>query len=165
MTTMLTARSAKELEHFERIRQTFESVDQQKKDGSTGAPQTIAEAMEAFSLGASPSEEMPITNGEHPPTSTGSIPDRKGQKPWPGSIVHNPRGHARISSKGKGKSVAGRKGKWSKLGSDLARKYGAKDGDDDEDDDMADGVVDGEDDEDDYVVRTDHLVNPMERVE
>lgn len=176
---MLTAYSAKELEHFERIRQTFESVDKQKKDGSADAPQTIAEAMEAFDLGASPSEEMPIiTNGKHAPTPAGSTQDRiKGLKKRPGSIVHSASDHARINCKGgKGKGVTGGKGKasrvgpdsdssfetsrpaGSKVGPDLARKYS-------EDDDMVDGVVDGEDDEDDYVVRTDYLTNPMEQVE
>ncbi|KAJ5114889.1 hypothetical protein NUU61_000648 [Penicillium alfredii] len=150
--------SAKELEHFERIRQTFESVDKQKEDSSAAAPQTIAEAMEAFSLGASGEmdDASPITNGDHRPS--GSIHERiKGLKQWPGSVVRSPSGQSITSSKGKGKSVSGKKGKGSRAGVDSDASV---DGDDE---DMADGVVD--EDEDDYIVRTDHLVNPMEEVE
>lgn len=182
MPTILTICSAKELEHFERIRQSFESVDKQKQDSNAAAPQTVAEAMEAFNLGSHPSAEQPLTmNGDVSPTPAGSIHGRlKGLKQWPGSLARNASGHSAAGNKGKGKSVAGKKAKGpqggpgsdsslenfkatgSVNGSGLARKYGTVDGDDD----MEDGVVDDEDeDEDDYIVRTDHLANPMEDVE
>ncbi|KAJ5668508.1 uncharacterized protein N7477_007078 [Penicillium maclennaniae] len=149
----LTSSSAKELEHFERIRQTFESVDKQKQDPAAAAPQTIAEAMEAFSLGDSSFSEIPTTNGEN--GFPGSIHDRiKGLKQWPGGIVRSASGQSNTSSKGKGKSI--KKGKDSRAG---AESDGSVDGDED----MANGLVD--DDEDDYIVRTDHLANPMEEVE
>ncbi|KAJ5692648.1 hypothetical protein N7462_002071 [Penicillium macrosclerotiorum] len=150
--------SAKELEHFERIRQTFESVDQQKQDSAGAAPQTIADAMEAFSLGASPSPgDSPVLNGDG--SFGGSIHGRiKGLKQWPGGIVRSASSQSATSSKGKGKSVAGRKGKGARSGGDSDASV---DGDDEN---MADGRVEDEDDGD-YVVRTDHLANPMEEVE
>ncbi|CAL5866115.1 uncharacterized protein PFLUO_LOCUS322 [Penicillium psychrofluorescens] len=181
-TELVPSVSAKELEHFERIRQSFESVDKQKQDSNAAAPQTVAEAMEAFNLGSHPSAEQPLTmNGDVSPTPAGSIHGRlKGLKQWPGSLARNASGHSAAGNKGKGKSVAGKKAKGpqggpgsdsslenfkatgSVNGSGLARKYGTVDGDDD----MEDGVVDDEDeDEDDYIVRTDHLANPMEDVE
>lgn len=151
--TILTNSSAKELEHFERIRQTFESVDKQKQDPAA-APQTIAEAMEAFSLGDSPNPEVETSNGDS--GFSGSIHDRlKGLKQWPGGMIRSASGQSQISSKGKGKST--KKGKDSRAG---AESDGSVDGDHE---DMADGLVD--DDEDDYIVRTDHLANPMEEVE
>ena len=151
---MLTSSSAKELEHFERIRQTFESVDKQKQDSAAAAPQTIAEAMEAFSLGDSSPPEIQTSNGEN--GFSGSIHDRiKGLKQWPGGIVRSASSHSNTSSKGKGKSI--KKGKDSRAG---AESDGSVDGDEE---DMADGLID--DDEDDYIVRTDHLANPMEEVE
>ncbi|KAJ5119109.1 hypothetical protein N7526_010746 [Penicillium atrosanguineum] len=149
-----TGSHAKELEHFERIRQTFESVDKQKQDPAAAAPQTIAEAMEAFSLGDSSSPEIQTSNGEN--GFSGSIHDRiKGLKQWPGGIVRSASGQSNTSSKGKGKSI--KKGKDSRA---EAESDGSVDGDEE---DMADGLVD--DDEDDYIVRTDHLANPMEEVE
>lgn len=158
MKEVLTLCSAKELEHFERIRQTFESVDKQKQDPAAAAPQTVAEAMEAFSLGASPSPmEEPMSNGDN--TYSGSIHGRiKGLKQWPGGVVRSASGHSTTSSKGKGKNVAGRKGKGSHVGADSDASL---DGDDE---DLADGRAD-DDEEDDYIVRTDRLANPMEEVE
>lgn len=150
---ILTARSAKELEHFERIRQTFESVDKQKQDHAAAVPQTIAEAMEAFSLGAAPvpEEVAPLSNADN--SVTGSIHGRiKGLKQWPGGMVRSPSSHSRTSSKGKGKSVAGKKAKGSLA---QGESDASLDGDDE---DMADGRLDEEEeDDDDYVVRTDHL--------
>jgi len=154
---ILTASSAKELEHFERIRQTFESVDKQKQDSAdtAAAPQTIAEAMEAFSLGGSPNPEVSTSNGDN--SFTGSIHGRiKGLKQWPGGIVRSASSQSTTSSKGKGKS-ASKQGKGSRA---AAESDDSLDGDEE---DMADGPV--EDDEDDYIVRTDHLANPMEEVE
>ncbi|KAJ5594058.1 uncharacterized protein N7459_000266 [Penicillium hispanicum] len=160
-TELVPSVSAKELEHFERIRQTFESVDKQKQDSSAAAPQTIAEAMEAFSLGASPSlDEVPMTNGDH--SSSASINGGiKGLKQWPGGIVHSDTtGCSTPSSKGKGKGV-GKEAEDALTGneSDVAL-----DGDDE---DMADDHLDSEDGEgeDDYVVRTGHLSNAIEKVE
>lgn len=154
---ILTPRSAKELEHFERIRQTFEAVDKSKQDSAHTAPQTIAEAMEAFHQGGSATPEEPATNGAS--STTGSIHGRiKGLNKWPGNLVRRGSGQSTTSSKGKGKSVS-KKGK-SRTG---AESDGSVDGDDE---DMADGANARDDeDEDDYVVRTDHLKNPMEEVE
>ncbi|KAJ5247986.1 peroxin-6 [Penicillium chrysogenum] len=149
--------SAKELEHFERIRQTFEAVDKSKQDPAAAAPQTIAEAMEAFSLGGSAiPEEAPTINGDgHTP---GGIHGRiKGLNRWPGNPVRSTSGQSTTSSKGKGKSVS-KKGK-SRTG---AESDGSVDGDDE---DMADANSKEDEDDDDYVVRTDHLSNPMEEVE
>jgi peroxin-6 len=154
---ILTPRSAKELEHFERIRQTFEAVDKSKQDPAAAAPQTIAEAMEAFSLGGSAiPEETPTINGDsHAP---GGIHGRiKGLNKWPGNVVRSTSGQSTTSSKSKGKSVS-KKGK-SRTG---AESDGSVDGDDE---DMADANSKEDEDEDDYVVRTDHLRNPMEEVE
>ncbi|KAJ5116099.1 ATPase AAA-type core [Penicillium angulare] len=146
--------SAKELEHFERIRQTFESVDKQKQDPSA-APQTIADAMEAFNLGGGEDAEISISNGDA--SFAGSIHDRiKGLKQRPGSAARSVSGQSTTSSKGKGKgkAVASRKGKGPATGADS-------------DASLEDGEVDGvaNDDDEDYIVRTDHLTNPMEEVE
>jgi peroxin-6 len=184
---ILTPRSAKELEHFERIRQTFEAVDKSKQDPAAAAPQTIAEAMEAFNLGGSatiseapvtPSEtpatpsETPATPSESPATigdshPTGGIQGRiKGLNKWPGSLVRSLGGQSTLSGKGKGKSSS-KKGKGTRTGSvqldgSLSGSVsGSVDGDEDE---QADGA-NGFEDEDDYVVRTDHLRNPKDEVE
>ncbi|KAJ5520407.1 hypothetical protein N7463_000860 [Penicillium fimorum] len=151
--------SAKELEHFERIRQTFEAVDKSKQDPAAAAPQTIAEAMEAFNLGGSATlAEAPATNGDS--HGAGSIHGRiKGLNKWPGNGVRSLSGQSTTSSKGKGKSVS-KKGKGSRTG---AESDGSVDGDDE---DMAGGANTKEDeDDDDYIVRTDHLMNRMDEVE
>ncbi|KAF3390259.1 Peroxisomal biogenesis factor 6 [Penicillium rolfsii] len=152
--------SAKELEHFERIRQTFESVDKKQENGNAGS-QTIAEAMEAFNMGATSPSLMgtPTSNGDA--SLVGSLHGRiKGLKQWPGGIVRSTSGQSTTSSKGKGKGVAGKKGKGSLADGD-------SDGpmeDDDDDEEIADYRV-GDEDEEDYTVRTEHLANPMEEVE
>ncbi|KAJ5780676.1 hypothetical protein N7457_005836 [Penicillium paradoxum] len=149
--------SAKELEHFERIRQTFEAVDKSKQDSTAAAPQTIAEAMEAFTLDDSMTPiESPVPNGDIN-TSGGSTNRTKGPNKRPGGLVRSASGTSATSSKGKGKSVS-KKGKGSLTG---AESEGSVDGDDD---DIADRV-NGDHDDDDYIVRTDHLRNPMEEVE
>lgn len=157
MVEVLTPCSAKELEHFERIRQTFESVDKQKQDPAAAAPQTVAEAMEAFSLDATASPlETSMSNGDH--SYSGSIHGRiEGLKQWPGGVVRSASGHSTTSNTGKGKSVGGWKGKGPHTGADSDASL---EGDDE---DMTDGRVD--EDEDDFIVRTDHLANPMEEVE
>jgi peroxin-6 len=122
-----------------------------KQEAGTGGSQTIAEAMEAFNLGAtSPSPVgTPTTNGDS--SLVGSIHGRiKGLKQWPGGIVRSTSGQSTVSSKGKGKG--------SHVGGDSDASL---EGDDEE---MADGRVEDEDEED-YIVRTDHLANPMEEVE
>lgn len=48
---ILTTCSAKELEHFERIRRTFESVDKQKQGQPPSGSQTIEDALEALNMG------------------------------------------------------------------------------------------------------------------
>lgn len=78
-------------------------------------------------------------------------------KQWPGGIVRSPSGSSISSSnKGKGKASANKKGKGARTGGESDASL---EGDDE---DMADGAAE---DEDDYVVRTDHLSNPMEEVE
>lgn len=156
MDEKLTTCSAKELEHFERIRRTFESVDKQKEDPNAAAPQTVAEAMESFSLGASSSPvETPTINGDN--AFAGSIHERiKGLKQWPGGIIRRTSGNSTASSKGKGKGMAGKKAKSAQAG---VESDASLDGDEEE---MADPA---DEDEDDYVVRTDHLASPMEEVE
>ncbi|KAJ5111489.1 Peroxisomal biogenesis factor 6 [Penicillium argentinense] len=113
--------------------------------------------MEAFNLGAG-SEipvETPAENGDSP--FPGGIHGRiKGLKQWPGGIVRSASGSSISSSKGKGKA-SNKKGKSARTGGDSDASL---EGDDEN---MADGAV--EDDEDDYLVRTDHLSNPMEEVE
>lgn len=113
--------------------------------------------MEAFSLGASATPgEAPVTNGDS--HGSGGIHGRiRGLNKWPGNGVRSPSGTSTTSSKGKGKS-ANKKGKGSRTD---AESDGSIDGDDEN---MADEVH-GDEDEDDYVVRTDHLRNPMEEVE
>ncbi|PLB52634.1 peroxisome assembly factor-2 [Aspergillus steynii IBT 23096] len=163
--------SAKELEHFERIRRTFESVDKQKQDSAGNSneqqpPQTIQDALEALSLGDQLDGHIggPVTNGDHPSVGKG-----KGKQGPAGS--RNASGHS-VSSKGKGKNPANAGGK------SKNKAISASNGDSDssfdgpnsrnerelsrgyddvgEDDDGAeDGVANGDED---YIVRTDHLV-------
>lgn len=170
-TEELTLHSAKELEHFERIRRTFESVDKQKQDSagnSNGSqpPQTIQDALEALSLGNQLDDSIggPVLNGDH-----ASIGKGKGKQGLTGS--RNASGHS-VSSKGKGKNPANAGGKLKN------KAISAKNGDSDssfdgpnssndrgnsrvyddvgEDDDGAeDGIANGDED---YIVRTDHLV-------
>jgi peroxin-6 len=99
----------------------------------------------------------PTSNGDA--SLVGSLHGRiKGLKQWPGGIVRSASGQSTTSSKGKGKGVAGKKGKGSPAGGDSDASL---EGDDEE---MADGRVKDEDEED-YIVRTEHLANPMEEVE
>ncbi|CAG7971557.1 unnamed protein product [Penicillium olsonii] len=145
--------SAKELEHFERIRNTFEAVDKSKQDPGAAAPQTIAEAMEAFNLGgaAAPLDDGASSTGERTPT--GSVRGRiKGLNKLSGGLSRSASGQS-TSSKGKGKSS--KKGK----GKSTAESDGSADGDEEG---MTDGNIDGEDD---YIVRTDHLANAREQAE
>ncbi|EPS27048.1 hypothetical protein PDE_01989 [Penicillium oxalicum 114-2] len=152
--------SAKELEHFERIRQTFESVDK-KQDTANNGSQTIAEAMEAFNRDTTGSPVplgSPTSNGDG--AMIGSIHGRiKGLKQWPGGAVRSPSSHSISSSKGKGKVAAGKKGKSSAVNGDSDASL---EGDDE---DMTDGRMEEDEEEDDYIVRTQHLANPMEEVE
>ncbi|KAJ5475584.1 Peroxisomal biogenesis factor 6 [Penicillium diatomitis] len=153
--------SAKELEHFERIRQTFESVDK-KQDKASNGLQTIAEAMEAFNrdTAGSPSPlGSPTSNGDG--SMVGSIHGRiKGLKQWPGGMVRSPSGHSISSSKGKGKAAAAsKKGKSSVVNGDSDASV---EGDDE---DATDGPLEDGEGEDDYIVRTEHLAKSMEEVE
>jgi len=109
--------------------------------------------MEAFNLGDGVTiDDAPAANGDSTPT--GSIRGRmKGLNKWPGDLMRSASGQSATSSKGKGKSS--KKGK----GPRTAESDGSVDGDEE---DMADGAIE---DDDDYIVRTDHLANPMEEVE
>lgn len=161
--SVLIPRSAKELEHFERIRQTFESVDKQKQDPASASAPTIQDALEALSLGQPvDGVDAPIVNGNgvhhhsSPPVNPDTSAKGKGKGPATTRSVSN-------HSAGKGKSVSG--GKWK------SKAVAAADDESDSSfesntksrgknpvakyDDV--GEVDGEDAEDEYVIRTDHL--------
>jgi peroxin-6 len=115
--------------------------------------------MEAFNLDGDAATTTPaetlLPNGDsHVP---GSIHDRiKGLKQWPGSMVRSPSGQSTTNSngKGKGRSISSKKG-----------KSRGMDGAADEEDGAGGPGEYGDEDEDDYVVRTSHLSNPMEEVE
>lgn len=174
--------SAKELEHFERIRQSFESVDKQKQEsssqGAAGA-QTIGDALESLKLGDQPTDQvidgpMPITNGDHAtPTSNGSN-SGKGKGKIGSSIMRNATGfltghkgkgkNGSVPSLGKGKNKSITSIRTGDSDSSLeggptgssrgaSGSYSGRAYDDvGEEDD--DGAVNGDDE---YVVRTDHL--------
>ncbi|KAL4918852.1 hypothetical protein BDW62DRAFT_58695 [Aspergillus aurantiobrunneus] len=132
--------SAKELEHFERIRQMFESTDKQKQEsGSQSAPQTIADALEALKVGTD-IDGGPVTNGDQPLSRT------KGKGKQAASSMRSASGHS-ATSKAKGKGTAN-SAKWKN------RPAAAANGDSDSS--LAGDGVNGDDD-DDYVIRTDHL--------
>ncbi|KAL5339216.1 hypothetical protein BJX70DRAFT_175351 [Aspergillus crustosus] len=133
--------SAKELEHFERIRQMFESTDKQKQE-QAASPQTIGDAVEALRLGNGVDEMIggPVTNGDQP--------DAKG-KGRQGASIRSASGHS-LSNKGKGKGGANSSGKWK------GRSVVAN-GDSDSSADSPVGGSDDVDGDDDYVIRTDHL--------
>jgi peroxin-6 len=143
--SVLTPRSAKELEHFERIRQMFESTDKQKQE-QAASPQTIGDAIEALKLGNGTDEIIggPVTNGDQPLPS-----DTKG-KGKEGASIRSASGQS-VNSKGKGKGAANPSGKWK------GRSVSVANGDSDS---SVDGPVEGSDGvgDDDYVIRTDHLV-------
>ncbi|KAL4870901.1 hypothetical protein BDV12DRAFT_165448 [Aspergillus spectabilis] len=137
--------SAKELEHFERIRQMFESTDEQKQE-QAASPQTIGDAIEALRLGNGTDEIIggPVTNGDQPLSS-----DAKG-KGKQGESIRSASGQS-VNSKAKGKGAANSSGKWK------GRSVSVANGDSDS---SVDGPVegsDGVDGDDDYVIRTDHL--------
>ncbi|KAF7588851.1 peroxisomal assembly protein [Aspergillus hancockii] len=165
--------SAKELEHFERIRQTFESVDKKQDSGSNNSgaqpPRTIADALQALELGEDQlNGDMgwPVTNGGHYPAGNG-----KGKGKSASQMMRTASNHS-ASSKGKGKSAVG-------AGTKLKNKnVTAPNGDSDssldgpipesrvdkrksryddvgEEDAVEDGASNGDED---YIVRTDHLV-------
>ncbi|OJJ60853.1 hypothetical protein ASPSYDRAFT_29376 [Aspergillus sydowii CBS 593.65] len=135
--------SAKELEHFERIRRMFESTDKQKQENPQSAPQTIAEAIEAMNLGNDPDGIIggPVTNGDgDQATDTG-----KGKGKQAASAgMRSASGHS-VASKGKGKGTVGIPRK--------NRPIAVANGDSDSSLDGTDGV----NGDDDYVIRTDHL--------
>ncbi|KAJ0426123.1 peroxisomal biogenesis factor 6 [Aspergillus carlsbadensis] len=125
--------SAKELEHFERIRRMFESTDKQKQepDPQSASPQTIGDAIEALKLGYDPDDNMggPVTNGD------------KGK------------GKA-VNSKGKGKGSATSSLKWKNKSISITNG----DSDSSLDGPLPDGANGNSND--DYIIRTDHLAQP-----
>lgn len=142
----LMMNSAKELEHFERVRRMFESADEAQKKSNQQKPKnkqlTIGEAVN----GIQPGDEISLPDGPMSHSAT---------KTKYGSLRGKGKG------KGKGKSVAA---------------FGTEDSDGDgdaHDDVVGNGVngvkskgkgkspvdVDGADEsEDEYLVKTDHLV-------
>ncbi|KAE8390960.1 AAA-domain-containing protein [Aspergillus alliaceus] len=158
--------SAKELEHFERIRQSFESVDK-KQDSGAQPPRTIADALEALELGTHLDMGGPVTNGDHLPTGSGKGKGKHGSQPIRSASINS------TNSKGKGKSSisTGEKLKNKPIASPGNDSDSSLDGpnsgtrvgkgssryDDvgEEDDGVEDGAVNGDED---YIVRTDHLI-------
>ncbi|KAL1961798.1 hypothetical protein VTN77DRAFT_1048 [Rasamsonia byssochlamydoides] len=155
--------SAKELEHFERIRRQFEASTTQEKQGSAvEPPRTIADAIDGLNPGDEIAENgsVPVVNGHsHDHDSSKG----KGKS---SSVPTITRGKSRNSSsstgasKGKGKTFVVPSGSESddsfdgyRSTTNLGDRYEDEDGDLGE---KGDGnVADGGDD--DYVVRTDHL--------
>ncbi|BDD63491.1 peroxisomal assembly protein [Monascus purpureus] len=125
--------SAKELEHFERIRQTFESSDKEKRKQSQ-QPQTIEDALAALNT----NENGPLENGGH---LNFSIANGTATIRGKGKSAHSDiRNFSGGSHSGKGKGRVG--SSWKVMGADN------------------DGVVHADaEGEDDYIIRTDHLVN------
>ncbi|KAF4283463.1 peroxisomal assembly protein [Aspergillus fumigatus] len=135
---MVPSVSAKELEHFERIRRQFESDDKKQEPQSTGpgskAPQTIGDALEALRLGSQLDGfiDGPVTNGDHPSPGSGKGKGKAGP-----AMMRSASGQS-TNSKGKGKC--------------RNKTVSGGDGESDSSPDVANG-------DDDYIVRTDHLVN------
>lgn len=150
--------SAKELEHFERIRQSFESSTTKESDSQV-QPRTIAEAIG----GLSPGEEIvvdggSVVNGEHSFVHRGT-----GARP-PGTVGKGKNNRSTHSNVGKGKSKSTANGIEAdsdssfdgyqpSLRSESNHSHSYDVGEESDDD----GIKDGDADADDYVVRTDHL--------
>lgn len=144
-------RSAKELEHFERIRQSFESSTTQERDEQSSAPRTIGDAIDGLDPGAEIVENGGrALNGE----SEGKGKGRPGTIGRSRGRVVQPSG----GGKGKGKAIpVGGAGDSdssfdgyqpsSRSGSVQSQSYDAGE----------EADVDGMEDGDDYVVKTDHL--------
>lgn len=159
--------SAKELDHFERIRRTFESVDKQKQDQSTG-PQTIEDALEALSVGNQVDGvgvvDGPVVNGDgdYPPAASKGK-GKHGMTRTMSSHSAGGKGKGKTSSAGAGSKLKNKPVASADDESDSSfenHKSGMKNGrgsarkyvDVGEEDDGAE--VDGDDE---YVVRTEHL--------
>ena len=155
--SILTIRSAKELEHFERIRQSFDSVDEMKKDPSPTAPQTIAEAVDALRIKANPTvDERPRPAGEvpHPGSVHGYF---QGLKKESGYIVASNDESSTSSSRRKGKSVVSKNGK-------VAIQSMSNPSRDSDEEEAADYQLDANG-VDEFIVRTGHLPDPLDEVE
>ncbi|KAL4737799.1 P-loop containing nucleoside triphosphate hydrolase protein [Aspergillus similis] len=162
--------SAKELEHFERIRQMFESTDKdkQKQDGNpTATPNTIGDAIEALKLGHDINDYIggPVTNGGDQPLSPTGTGKGKGKQPAYGNM-RSASGQSVNSSKGKGKAATSG-GKSSLKSKSVSAANGNADSDSSFDGPLVgsgarggvngDGDDDDDDNDNDYIVRTDHL--------
>ncbi|KAL4810242.1 hypothetical protein BDV18DRAFT_130584 [Aspergillus unguis] len=148
--------SAKELEHFERIRQMFESTDKQKQESHSAqnaTPNTIGDAIEALKLGHDIGDAMdqsiefggPVTNGEDEGKGKGK---QSAAAAAAASSMRSASGQSVSSGKGKGKGTVNSSGKWK------GRAINVANGDSDS---SLDGRGDEVDGDDDYVIRTDHL--------
>ena len=141
----LTVNSAKELEHFERIRQSFESST--TKETESSQPRTIADAIEDLSLGGEiVSNGGPIMNGDsnHTHKGMGSRQSSSNTKGKSGRVVLiNGGGDSDSSFDGYQPSLRSE--------STHSRNYDVGEEAD------VDGVEDG--DTDDYVVKTGHLAH------
>ncbi|EEH04713.1 peroxisomal biogenesis factor 6 [Histoplasma capsulatum G186AR] len=190
--------SAKELEHFERVRRTFESVDDAKKpkpnisaspETPSRAPLTIGEAANGLKPGTSPEDTLSTA-----PTNTTNDNKTAAPSTFPHRAKH---GHMRIS-RGKGKtSISGAKVKGTILSSSPDQYSESEEdamsspvGDDNvtnsngaaargwkgkgnaKDAVVCDSIMtvkggeaenEGKEDEDEYVIRTDHLVRNDKR--
>jgi peroxin-6 len=157
----LTMNSAKELEHFERIRQSFESTTTQEKPGSTVdqlASLTIGDAVDGLSPGSEITE-----NGNHIMNGNSHEPDSKDKgKTGSNTVRGKGRNSSAVHAAGKGKSKtvvpSGGDSDSSFDGYQAGSRNGSTHVGEYEDlgeEADVDGVEDGDDD--DYVIRTDHL--------
>lgn len=152
----LTVNSAKELEHFERIRQSFESST--TKETESSQPRTIADAIEDLSLGGEiVSNGGPIMNGDsnHTHKGMGSRQSSSNTKGKSGRVVlsGNGKGKNKPIINGGGDSDSSFDGYQPSLRSESTHSRNYDVGEEAD----VDGVEDG--DTDDYVVKTGHLAH------
>ncbi|EED12297.1 peroxisome biosynthesis protein (PAS8/Peroxin-6), putative [Talaromyces stipitatus ATCC 10500] len=145
--------SAKELEHFERIRQSFESST--TKEAESSQPRTIADAIE----GLSPGGEI-VANGD-------SNHAHRGMNRQPSNNIKGKSGRI-VSGSGKGKSKpiinggdsdSSFDGYQPSLRSESTQSQNYDLGEEADVDGMEDG------DADDYIVKTDHLPSQIDDVD
>lgn len=167
----LTTCSAKELDHFERIRRTFESVDKQKQGQAPSGSQTIEDALEALSMGNQVDGvgvvDGPVVNenGDHPPAAgKGKGKHGRGMSWIASSLPAGSKGKGKTNSSGPGGKLKNKAAPPAADESDSSfesHKPGMRNGrgasrkyDDVGEEDEVGAEVDGDDE---YVIRTDHL--------
>ena len=168
---MLTLCSAKELDHFERIRRTFESVGGQKQGQPPSGSQTIEDALEALSMGNQVDGvgllDGPIPNNgvDHPPVAGMGKGKHGPDVTWTTSNQSaGSKGKGKTSSSGPGSKLKNRAAPPADDESDSSfenHKPGMKNGrgalrkyDDLGEEDGEGAEIDGDDE---YIIRTEHL--------